>query len=100
MPKKKKLPIRRRNAAPPPPRMPHITTDLTTHRLGGRGRASEDDATQEGEQMDYADVYYIDTRNADPRDHRTQVSGQGARPAAIVPAGTGVGRPVTGPQPM
>jgi len=27
------------------------------------------------------DIYYVDTRNADPRDHR------GIRPAAIVPAG-------------
>jgi len=34
---------------------------------------------------DYADVYYVDTRNADPRDHRTGTSG-GARPT---------GRPVT-----
>jgi hypothetical protein len=28
---------------------------------------------------DYADIYYVDTRNADSRDHRTQ-SGGGARP--------------------
>src|SRR4051794_16499898 len=49
--------------------------------------------------MDYADIYYVDTRNADPRDHRTQVP-SGGRPAAILPAGTAASRPVTGPQPM
>ena len=35
---------------------------------------------------DYADVYYVDTRNADPRDHRAGTSSDGARPT---------GRPVT-----
>ena len=32
---------------------------------------------------DYADIYYVDTRNADSRDHRT--SGGGSRPSAWNP---------------
>ena len=51
--------------------------------------------------MDYADIYYVDTRNADSRDHRTQAPpSSGGRPVAVVPAGTGVGRPVSTAQPM
>lgn len=33
--------------------------------------------------MDEADIYYVDTRNADPRDHRVGVV---ARPGAVMPA--------------
>jgi hypothetical protein len=45
--------------------------------------------------MDYADIYYVDTRNADSRDHRTQSSGpvihgRVMSPVPVHAGGTGV----------
>lgn len=43
---------------------------------------------------EYADIIYVDTRNADPRDHRTGNSGIGGRPS--VPANWRPATPVAG----
>ena len=53
----------------------------------------------------YADIYYVDTRNADGRDHRTGNTGGGGfmgavRPGTMVQPSGYAPRPAYGPQPV